>query len=1015
LSNGKLPGFDNGNPADPQPYNSGQRKVFNGLGLALIQAVKIPGKITLTASSGQDELLNKYQMMKYFYFLLMFLVITGCNRNNQFGRDNISLAGEWGFRIDSLDQGIDDAWYNKLSDETVRLPGSMAENGKGDEVSLSTNWTGDIIDRSYFTDKKYEKYRQPGNIKIPFWLKPVKYYKGVAWYQKEVVIPDEWKGKRIVLHLERCHWESTLFVNGKKTGTQNSLSTPHEYDITDLLVKGKNLLSIRIDNRVLIPIGVNSHSISDHTQSDWNGITGNISLYVTPQVYIDAIKVFPDIKNNRARVIVRIKNPGNREFKGKLSFRATTINNQRSPDQLRKTIKIGTLSDEQQIVLNYNMRNPWLWSEFKPVCYKMTVSLEGKNTKISDQQSVDFGMREFKTNGTHFEVNSIPAFLRGTTECCIFPLTGYPPSDVDSWTRVLQTCRDYGLNHVRFHSFCPPEAAFVAADRLGIYFHIECSSWANQGSSIGDGGAVDQFIFDESNRILNEYGNHPSFCMLAYGNEPAGRNQREFLGKLISYWKSIDNRRVYTSAAGWPIIPENDYNLTSEPRIQHWGEGLKSIINAEPPQTMFDYTDFISKYEVPTVSHEIGQWCVYPDFKEIEKYTGVLKPTNFEIFRESLEGNGMGGQAENFLMSSGKLQVLCYKADIEAALRTPGFGGFELLQLHDFPGQGTALVGILNPFFESKGYVTPEEFRMFCNETVPLARMKKMIWNGGETFEASVEVANFGAESIMDAKILCRIINSGGSVLSEETMSMDEIKIGNNITGVFARDLDNVEKAEKLKLEVSISGTSFKNQWDFWVYPANINTNTGRVLVTENLDKNAEKILNEGGNVLLLTFGKVSEKMGAKVAIGFSSIFWNTAWTGNQPPHTLGILCDPKHPVFRDFPTEFHSNWQWWDPVTHSQAMILDGFPSELKPLIQPIDTWFENRRLALAFEAKCGNGKLLVCSINMKDSLDHRPVTKQLLSSMLNYMNSDSFSPKTEIELQQINNILKIASKTVN
>jgi hypothetical protein len=407
------------------------------------------------------------------------------------------------------------------------------------------------------------------------------------------------------------------------------------------------------------------------------------------------------------------------------------------------------------------------------------------------------------------------------------------------------------------------------------------------------------------------------------------------------------------------------------------------------------------------VSHEIGQWCVYPDFKEIEKYTGVLKPTNFEIFRETLQDNGMGDQADDFLNASGKLQVLCYKADIEAALRTPGFGGFELLQLHDFPGQGSALVGFLNPFFESKGYVTPEEFRMFCNETVPLARMKKMIWTGGETFEAMVEVTHFGQQPLSDSKILCRIINSGGSVLHEETMTMDEIKIGNNILGVFTRDLDNVKQAEKLILELSVSGTSFKNQWDFWVYPWNIDTNTGNVLVTDSFDKNAEKILREGGSVLLLTNGKVSEKRGAKVAIGFSSIFWNTAWTGNQPPHTLGILCNPEHPLFTGFPTEFHSNWQWWDPVAHSQAMILDGFPKELKPLIQPIDTWFENRRLALAFEAKCGNGKLMVCSINMRDSLDQRPVTKQLLSSMLNYMNSESFNPETEIFLANVRDLL--------
>ena len=226
--------------------------------------------------------------------------------------------------------------------------------------------------------------------------------------------------------------------------------------------------------------------------------------------------------------------------------------------------------------------------------YKLSADLKEKG-KVIDHKVVDFGMREFKTDGTRFQINGRPVFLRGTTECCIFPLTGYPPSDVKSWERVLQTCKDYGLNHVRFHSFCPPEAAFIAADKLGIYFHIECSSWANQGTSIGDGGKVDKFIYEEGDRIIKEYGNHPSFCMLAYGNEPAGDKQEEYLGKLITYWKAKDTRRVYTSGAGWPIIPENDYNLTAAPRIQGWGEGLKSIINAKPPQTLFDFHEIISQ------------------------------------------------------------------------------------------------------------------------------------------------------------------------------------------------------------------------------------------------------------------------------------------------------------------------------------------------------------------------------------------------------------------------------------
>jgi hypothetical protein len=940
--------------------------------------------------------------------LILLLVVTGCTSHDKFKEENMSLAGEWKFKIDSLDEGVEQQWYKNVLNETVILPGSMAENGKGYEVTLNTDWTGDIVDRSYFTEIRYGKYRQAGNIKIPFWLKPVKYYKGAAWYQKNVEISDTWNGKRIVLFLERCHWESTVFVNEKKAGTQNSLSTPHEYDLTGLLVPGKNRISIRIDNRVIIPIGVNSHSISDHTQSNWNGITGEINLTATGKVYIDEIKAFPDLQKKTAKVIVSIKNPDNLDFKGKLVLQAQSFNSFKDRKLSRENVTIVTKSDEQQVVLDYKIPNPQLWSEFAPSLYKMSANLTAKG-KIIDRKSVDFGMREFKANGSRFEINGHPVFLRGTTECCIFPITGYPPADGKSWERVLQTCKDYGLNHVRFHSFCPPEAAFIAADKLGIYFHIECSSWANsEGSTIGDGKPVDKFIYEEGDRIIKEYGNHPSFCMLAYGNEPGGANQDAYLGKLITYWKSKDNRRVYTSGAGWPIIPENDYNLTPEPRIQHWGEGLKSIINAEPPQTMFDFRDFVSRYYIPTVGHEIGQWCVYPDFKEIEKYTGVLKPTNFEIFRETLAENNMSDQAEDFLKASGKLQVLCYKADIEAALRTPEYAGFQMLQLHDFPGQGTALVGILNPFFGNKGYVTPEEFRMFCNETVPLARMQKMIYNTNEFFKPEIEIAHFGAKPLYGSSIVCRIINSDGETINEQVFIKDTIEIGNCIpVGTFSFDLSGILKAQKFSFEVSIKNTPFKNRWDFWVYPSQKEVDKSNVMITDKLDKNAEETLKKGGSVLLLTYGKVAQDKGARIAIGFSSIFWNTAWTNNQAPHTLGILCDPKHPLFREFPTEFHSNWQWWDPVTHSQAMIINDLPVNLKPLIQPIDTWFENRRLALAFESRTGGGKLMVCSIDLKDISYERLASKQLLVSLMKYMNSQSFDPQIEVNIRKISELL--------
>jgi Glycosyl hydrolases family 2, sugar binding domain/Glycosyl hydrolases family 2 len=939
-------------------------------------------------------------------WILLLLIISGCASQNKSLRDNFDLSGEWRFRIDSLDQGIKNQWYSDMGLETVNLPGSMSENGKGDEVTINTEWTGDIVDRSYFTDKKYEKYRQPGNIKIPYWLKPDKYYKGPAWYQKDIELPDGWLGKRIILFLERCHWESTVYINNKKAGSHNSLATAHEYDITKLLVAGINRVSIRIDNRVIIPLGVNSHSISDHTQSNWNGVIGDICLKATSPVYISDVRVYPDIKKGKAKVIVAISSISNTHFEGKIALKAECFNSEQQHVVKSKTTKAETNSAVTEIEIDYPMgKNVKLWSEFTPSLYSLSVDLEDLKGQVIDNEKIDFGMREFKAKGTRFEVNGRQTFLRGTLECCIFPLTGYPPVDLQSWEKILLTFKDYGLNHVRFHSWCPPEAAFIAADRLGFYIQVECSAWANP---IGDGGSIDDYIYQEGDDILKAYGNHPSFCMLAYGNEPGGKNQMEYLGKLLSYWKDKDNRRVYTSAGGWPVIPENDYNLSPDPRIQRWGEGLKSIINAEAPQTQFDFRDVISKYTIPTVSHEIGQWCVYPDFKEIDKYTGVLKATNFEIFKETLTENHMGDQAEDFLMASGKLQALCYKADIEAAYRTPGFAGFQLLQLHDFPGQGTALVGILNPFFESKGYISPEKFRMFCNETVPLARMGKRIFTNNESFKAEIELAHFGEKQLSDMVIQCQIINEKQNVLHDKLFNKDKIAAGNCISiGSLTADLKNISKAQKLTLVVSVKNTDFKNRWDFWVYPAKQKLIQGKVLITDRLDENAKEKLKNGGSVLLLAYGKVDKQKGAQVAIGFSSIFWNTAWTRNQAPHTMGILCDPKHPAFNDFPTEYHSNWQWWDPVSHSQVMILDDFPTNLKPLIQPIDTWFENRRLALAFEAKVDSGRLIVCSIDIKDISEDRPVTRQLMYSFLNYMKSESFNPQIEVGVNKIKDLL--------
>jgi hypothetical protein len=586
-------------------------------------------------------------------------------------------------------------------------------------------------------------------------------------------------------------------------------------------------------------------------------------------------------------------------------------------------------------------------------------------------------------------------------------LTGYPPCDEAGWRKVIGAAQAHGLNHIRFHSWCPPEAAFAVADGLGFTFQVECASWANQGARIGDGRPLDAWLYREGERILKAYGNHPSFVMMAYGNEPGGKNQKKWLGKWVNHWKTKDPRRVYTSGAGWPEIGENQYHNIPGPRIQGWGQGLKSRINAQPPETRTDYRDWVRKRSVPIVSHEIGQWCAYPNFDEIKKYTGLLKPKNFEIFRDFLKANHMGDQAHDFLIASGKLQTLCYKEEIESALRTPGFGGFQLLDLHDFPGQGTALVGVLDPFWESKGYVTPEAFRRFCNSTVPLARMDKRYWKTSETFKADIDVAHFGAAPIDNAVASWKLEDETGKQIAAGRLPAKTIPVGNGTTlGALEVPLAKATPAMKHRLVVGIEGTAFENDWDIWVFPDAVDVAPrSDVLVVEALNEAALERLRAGGKVLLLS-PRTAVK--SRVAIGFSSVFWNTAWTRNQPPHTLGILCDPKHPVFAVFPAEGWSNWQWWELVTGSAAMTLNDLPPELRPLVQPIDTWFEARRLGLLFEARCGGGKLMVCSMNLVRDLERRIVARQMRHSVLDYMAGEAFEPKVELSPGQVQSLFK-------
>ncbi|HOT65581.1 MAG TPA: beta-glucuronidase, partial [Dysgonamonadaceae bacterium] len=354
----------------------------------------------------------------------------------------MDLSGIWRFQIDRNDVGVQEKWFSKQLNDHIALPGSMNENRKGDDVTLHTQWTASIYDSSFFYNPRLEKYRDPNNLKLPFWLTPVKYYVGVAWYQKEVIIPSDWKGKRIILFLERPHIETRVWANNKEIGTQNSLSVPHIYDLTSYLKPGKNTLSVRVDNRIKdIDVGKDSHSITDQTQGNWNGIVGRIELQSTPKSYIDDIQVFPDVKNKKA--LVKLSLRGNSS--GILTLEANSFNS----DTLHSVVPVirNYKIDKDSLRLDVELpmgKEMQTWDEFHPTLYRLKITMKsGKNE--TDVKETYFGMRDFTIKETYFYVNDRKIVLRGTVENCVFPLTGYPAMDVESWERIFRICRNFGL------------------------------------------------------------------------------------------------------------------------------------------------------------------------------------------------------------------------------------------------------------------------------------------------------------------------------------------------------------------------------------------------------------------------------------------------------------------------------------------------------------------------------------------------------------------------------------------
>ena len=914
--------------------------------------------------------------------------------------ETIDLAGRWDFQLDPQDQGIASNFVDRPFTDSIHLPGTTSEARKGNPLTLqpvlpdsgpeNLNLKRGLTfgrDKSALNDSSlahlYQRYS----------------YLGPAWYRRTINIPRNWTSNDVQLVLERVMWQSHVWINGQSVGTQNSLTTPHHYDVSSTLKPGRNEILIRVDNRRQLEIG-SPHAYTDEAQSIWNGIIGRISLEAREKVRIDHLELRPDLERRGVDVSVQTHNGLNHETRVSLSLQAIPQNFKAKPLPCINTEVILSPGDSKQKVFYPMSSNVELWSEFNPKLYRLQASLTDDNSH--SEYTSTFGLREFKAKGRGFTINDQPTFLRGTVNCCEFPETGYPDMTGAQWEKIFSTVKSYGLNHVRFHTWCPPEVAFKIADQYGIYLEVELPDWCFK---LGQDTNVTKFFQGEGERMIREYGNHPSWVMLTMGNELKG--DYTVLVGLETHFRKLDPELLYdsttypSSSRGKVSGPADDYYISQDTKLGR-ARG-QDIFEITRPNTETNFNQACSCIEVPFISHEVGQYCVYPNIAEISKYDGVLRAVNFEAIRNDLKKKGRLSEAESYTRDSGKFATILYKEEIERALRTQNQAGFQLLQLNDFPGQGTSTIGLLDAFWDSKHLVKPESFRKFCAPVVPLLLMPKRVYQNDETLDAAIEVANFGPTPIENQLIEWKISNENKD-LGSGSIKASLIELGHGTElGRIRQSLGAITKATKLKVTLELSGTSFKNRWFVWVYPSQeSNTPTNNIAVFTAATDSFYQALANGKRVLLLPS---RTSVSTPLAGQFTPVFWNPVMFPNQPG-SMGAMINAEHPVFAEFPTDPWTNWQWWELLTHSYAINLDGLQDKPEMPFRFIDKFNRNDLPAAIFEARVGAGRLLVCTLDISGDLDERIAARQLRRSILDYMAGNDFHPRRRIDLAQLKNL---------
>ena len=950
-------------------------------------------------------------------------------------------------------------WHVVLEDGTtgqMDLPGTLDENGIGHRDVGANQWHPDAV-----LGNAAGEIDKDAPIATRFTRRHT--YEGEARISRKITVPDYGTDRLFVL-AERAR-ALRLLVDGEECAVfrQGTLSTPYIFELTGA-APGEHEFTFLSDNSYPgMPKAAICYSsaATDETQTNWNGILGECSMYTRPQNFIDSLRVYPRAvkkeEKNKAGgyvldVCVELAPGAKKVYKDAkiiLQSEALAAGELEDTQTLTEIIsysgeglaEAGTDKEENPKTMEIWFRdlplreNVKLWDEDEGNLYEMAVTLDnGMSAEDKGGSTAEcrtrFGIRSFGDNGSgRLALNGRAIFLRGEANCAEYPETGHPPMTIPEWKEMLLKYRSYGINFVRFHSHCEPEAAFAAADELGMLLQPELSHWDPK----------DAFGTEESYRyyraelvdLLKTYANHPSFVMLTLGNELQAQDEgRERMRELVRTAKRMDPTRLYANGSNAfygeeGCDPESDFYTSQSCKdvvIRGTFSGMRGYLNENYPSADRTYDEAMAEirkeYQKPVFSFEVGQFEVLPDFEELESFHGISDPVNLKLIKKRVEERGLLPTWEKYVEATGELSRLAYREEIEAAMRTRELSGISLLGLQDFPGQGTALVGMMNSHLEPKPYdfARPERFREFFQECRILVKLPHYTYEAGERLIAEVEAANFGKRNIEG--VFCWTLAGKKSVSENGNCEPAEIKSKNTViatgedteiticrpgsyTEVGSLDipLDFVEKNTALTLKVRI-GDSI-SAYPIWVYRKTTPVCPENVYETRAFDVKTREILQNGGRVYLSPDAD-KESLPNSIKTQFTTDFWSVGTFADQEGG-MGQLIDTEHPIFKEFPTDFHTDWQWWIMAT-KRAVIL---PHPMKTIITEMDSYAFLRPMAQMIEFRCLKGKVLLSTMELHKSQQY-PEVRALQASIYTYLSGENFEPAEEITEEELSMLVR-------